>query len=66
MEVANVKDSTKNKVKGEDKIITDEGISIDNKNEIRTDVEGDSNIHIKSRTQNIINKEDNRVSFDIG
>ena len=53
-------------MKGEDKIITDECISIDNKDEIRTDVQGDSNINIKSRTKNIIIKQDNRVSFDIG
>ena len=41
-------------MKGEDKIITDECISIDNKDEIRTDVEEDNNINIKSRTKNII------------
>ena len=53
-------------MKGEDKIITDECISIDNKDEIRTDVEEYSNINIKSRTKNIIIKQNNRVSFDIG
>ena len=41
-------------MKGKDKIITDECISIDNKYEIRTDYEKNSNINIKSRTKNII------------
>ena len=53
-------------MKGEDKIITNECISIDNKDEIRTDVEGDNNINIKSRTKNVIIKQNTRDSFDIG
>ena len=39
-------------------IITDEVSSIDSKDEIKTNNEGDSNISIKSRTKNILNKED--------
>ena len=42
----------------QDMIIIDEAISIDNKDEIRTDVEGDSNINIKPRTENMIHKGD--------
>ena len=39
-------------------IITDEVSSIDSKDEIKTDNEGDINISIKSKTKNIINQED--------
>merc|ERR1711957_765731 len=58
IDLANVNESTKAKVKDEGMIITDEVSSIDSKNEIKTDNEGDSNISIKSRTENIINHED--------
>ena len=39
-------------------ISTDEVSSIDSKDEIKTDNEGDSNISIKFRTENMINQED--------
>ena len=39
-------------------IITDEVSSIDSKDEIKTDNEGDINISIKSKSKNIINQED--------
>ena len=65
MEVANVNESTKTKVIDQDMIITDEAISIDNKDEIRTDVEGDSNINIKPRTENMIHKGDTSAIVDI-
>ena len=39
-------------------IITNEVSSIDSKDEIKTNNEGDSNISLKSRTTNIINQED--------
>ena len=39
-------------------ISTDEVSSIDSKDEIKTDNEGDINISIKSKTKNIINQED--------
>ena len=47
-------------------IITDEVSSIDSKDESRNDVERDSNIHNKSRTKNIIHKEDTSAIGDIG
>ena len=65
MEVANVNESTKTKVTDQDMIITDEAISIDNKDEIMTDFEGDSNINIKSRTENMIHKGDTSAIVDI-
>merc|ERR1712238_643365 len=58
IDLANVNESTKAKVKDEGMIITDEVSSTDSKDEIKTDNEGDSNISIKSRTENIINQED--------
>ena len=56
IELANVNDSTNTKVKDEGMIITDEVSSIDSKDEIKTDNEGDSNLSIKSRTENIITR----------
>jgi len=56
IELANVNDSTNTKVKDEGMIITDEVSSIDSKDEIKTDNEGDSIISIKSRTENIITR----------
>ena len=47
-------------------IITDEVSSIDSKDESRNDVERDSNIHNKSRTNNIIHKEDTSAIGGIG
>merc|ERR1712238_130375 len=58
IDLANVNESTDTKVKDEGMIITYEVRSIDSKDEIKTDNEGDSNISIKSRTENIINHED--------
>ena len=58
IELINVNESTTTKVKDEGMIITDEVSSIDSKDEIKTNNEGDSNISIKSRTKNILNKED--------
>ena len=66
IELANVNKSTNTKVKDEGMIITDEVSSIDSKDEIRTDNEADSNISIKSRTENIINQEDTSAISDIG
>ena len=57
-ELVNVNESTTTKVKDEGMIITDEVSSIDSKDEIKTNNEGDSNINIKSRTKNILYKED--------
>ena len=42
IELANVNESTKAKVKGEGMIITDKVSSIDSKDEITTEIEGDS------------------------
>ena len=56
IELSNVNESTKAKVKDEGMIITDETSSIDSKDEIKTDNEGDSNLSIKSRTENIITR----------
>ena len=56
IELANVNDSTNTKVKDEGMIITDEVSSIDSKDEIKTDNEGDSIISIKSTTENIITR----------
>ena len=58
IEPANVNEFIKTKVKDEGMIITDEVNSIESKDEIKTDNEGDSNISIKSRTKIIINQED--------
>jgi len=58
IELANVNESTKAKVKDEGMIIKDEVRSIDSKDESRNDGEGDSNICIESRTKNIIDQED--------
>ena len=58
-------ESTRTKVKDKDMIITDEVISIAKKDEIRNDVGRDSNINIKWRTKNIINKEDTGAIIDI-
>merc|ERR1712238_11770 len=66
IELANVNESTKAKVKDEGMIITDEVRSIDSKDEIKTDNEGDSNISIKSRTKNIINQEDTSAMVENG
>ena len=41
-------------------IVTDKVSSIDSKDEIKTNNEGNSNISIKSRTKNTLNKEDTR------
>ena len=62
---ANVNESTNTKVKDEGMIITDEVSSIDSKDEIKTDNEGDSNISIKSRTENIINQEDTSAIVEL-
>ena len=53
IELSNINESTKAKVKDEGMIITDEVSSIDSKNESRNDVERDSNIHNKSRTKTL-------------
>ena len=58
-------ESTRTKVKDKDMIITDEVISIAKKDEIRNDVGRDSNINIKWRTKNIINREDTGAIIDI-
>ena len=62
---ANVNESTNTKVKDAGMIITDEISSIDSKDEIKTDNEGDSNISIKSRTENIINQEDTSAIVEL-
>ena len=56
--LANVNESTNTKVKDERMIIIDEVNSIDSKYEIKTEIEGDNNISIKSRTKNNLNNED--------
>merc|ERR1712238_139582 len=66
IELANVNESTKAKVKDEGMIITDEVRVIDSKDEIKTDNEEDSNISIKSRTKNIINQEDTSAIVENG
>ena len=58
IELANVNESTNTKVKDERMIIIDEVNSIDSKYEIKTEIEGDNNISIKSRTKIIIHNED--------
>ena len=58
-------ESTRTKVKDKDMIITDKVISIAKKDEIRNDVGRDSNINIKWRTKNIINREDTGAIIDI-
>ena len=45
-------------------IMPDEVIKIDNKDKIRTDVEGDNNINIKSINNNTTNKESTSTSVD--
>lgn len=45
--------------------ITYEVSSIDSKDEIKTDNQGDSNISFKSRTENIINQEDTSAIVEI-
>ena len=62
---ANVNESTNTKVKDEGMIITDEISSIDSKDEIKTNNEGDSNISMKSRTENIINQEDTSAIVEL-
>merc|ERR1712238_197852 len=66
IDLANVNESTKAKVKDEGMIITYEVSSIDSKNEIKTDNEGDSKLSIKSRTENIINHEDTSAIVENG
>ena len=66
IELDNVNESTKIKVKDEGMIITDEVSSIDSKDESRNDVERDSNIHNKSRTKIIIHQEDTSAIGEIG
>ena len=61
IELVNVNESTTTKVKDEGMIITNEDSIIDSKDEIKTNSEGDSNISIKSRTKNILNKGDTRA-----
>ena len=58
-------ESTRIKVKDKDMIITDKVISIAKKDEIRNDIGRDSNINIKWRTKNIINREDTGAIIDI-
>ena len=58
-------ESTRTKVKDKDMIITDKVISIAKKDEIRNDIGRDSNINIKWRTKNIINREDTGAIIDI-
>ena len=53
IELDNVNETSKIKVKDEGMIITDEVSSIDSKDENRNDVERDSNIHNKSRTKTL-------------
>ena len=53
IELANVNESTNTKVKDEGMEIN----SIDSKDEIKSNNEGDSNISLKSRSTNIINQE---------
>ena len=65
IELANVNESTKAKVKDEGMISTDEVSSIDSKDEIKTGNEGDSNISIKFRTENIIKQEDTSAIVEI-
>ena len=65
IEDTTLNESTRTKVKDKDMIITDEVISIAKKDEIRNDVGRDSNINIKWRTKNIINKEDTGAIIDI-
>ena len=65
IEPANVNEFIKTKVKDEGMIITDEVNSIESKDEIKTDNEGDSNISIKSRTENIINQEDTSAIVEL-
>ena len=66
IELDNVNETTKIKVKDEGMIITDEVSSIDSKDESRNDVERDSNIHNKSRTKIIIHQEDTSAIGEIG
>ena len=53
------------KAKDKDRIVTDEVISIINKEKIRNNVERNSNIKIKSNNKNIINKDDTSAIVDI-
>ena len=53
IELDNVNESTKIKVKDEGTIITDELSSIDSKDKSRNDVDRDSNIHNKSSTKTL-------------
>ena len=66
IELDNVNETTKIKVKDEGMIVTDEFSSIDTKDESRNGVDRDSNIHNKSRTKIIIHKEDTSTIGDIG
>ena len=66
IELINVNESTTTKVKDEGMIITNEDSIIDSKDKIKTNSEGDSNISIKSRTKNILNKEDTSSIVEIG
>ena len=65
IELAKVNESTNTKVKDEGMIAIDGVSSIDSKDEIKTDNEADSNISIKSRTENIINQEDTSAIVEL-
>ena len=56
IEVTNADEYTKTTLEDDDRILTEEAISNDNKKEIRADVEGVCNINSKSRVDEFINK----------